>query len=78
VPLESFDPDLVHFGISRAAEALPCKCGGYADKVASTEAECREFGCGRDVPGAECCAAAFSCRLCGGRIRGKREAPEFR
>lgn len=53
-------------------------CGkGYADEAESTLEECQEYGCGRDRPGFECCAAAFVCAACGVRNVGKRAAPEM-
>ena len=51
------------------------KCGFNGDPA--TAAECKRFGCGGDRPGAQCCAAAFACCLCGTRIVGTREAPEM-
>lgn len=69
--------ELVGWSLPRDAEAVPCTCNGYADRVECTAAECREFGCGRDRPGWECCARAFRCRLCGKRFVGSAEAPEM-
>jgi hypothetical protein len=75
---EFYDPAASpHYGIPREAKGLPCKCGGYAAEVAATARECEDYGCGRDRPGSQCCAAAFVCRLCRGRIFGHREAPEM-
>jgi hypothetical protein len=75
---KSYDPaKSPHYGMPRERQALPCNCGGYADRVNSTDEEIDEYGCGRDVPGDECCAAAFVCRVCGGRIVGKCNSPEM-
>lgn len=59
---------------ARGAEAAPCECGGYADRVEATPDEIAEHGCGR---ASECCARAFVCRKCGTRIVGTAEAPEM-
>lgn len=63
--------------LTRGQDAVRCKCGGYAEHVESTIDECREFGCGRDRPGDECCAAAFVCVICGARYAGAYPAPEM-
>lgn len=65
------------YGLPRGADALPCPCGGYAERVDCTADECSTFGCGRDMPGSECCARAFICRTCKKRISGKAGAPEM-
>lgn len=63
--------------IERGVDAVKCDCGGYAGLVESTEEECRNFGCYRDEPGSECCAASFVCCLCAKRHVRRREAPEY-
>ena len=63
--------------VTRGRDAVPCECGGYCDRVDCTTEECREYGCGRDKPGRECCAVAFVCRLCGTRYVGSAEAPDM-
>jgi len=63
--------------IERGQESLPCECGGYCDSVDCTEIECLAFGCGRDTPGSECCAAAFVCRICKTRYAGWQPAPDM-
>lgn len=77
--LDSDTEDLrdIRHNIDRGAVGVPCSCGGYAGAVDSTAEECRQYGCGRDRPGSECCAAAFVCRICGKRIVGSYEAPEI-
>lgn len=64
--------------IERDTDSIPCDCGGYCDSVDCTEEECREYGCGRDAPGSECCARAFVCRLCKKRYPMSAPAPELR
>lgn len=63
--------------LPKGVEAYPCDCGGYCDLVSSTEDECRNFGCGFDRPGHECCARSFVCRICGSRYAGSSESPEM-
>ena len=65
--------------LPREAQGIKCvACGtGYAEIVESTAEECRKYGCGRDRPGWECCAAAFVCAACGVRNVGQRRAPEM-
>lgn len=66
------------WGLLRDTDGIKCPaCGGYADLVISTEAECAEYTCGRDRPGHECCTASFVCSACGARSVGKRAAPEM-
>lgn len=60
--------------VTRDAEAVKCKCGGYADQVEPTKEEMRKYGCGR-MRG--CCSRAFVCSLCGTRLVGSAEAPEM-
>jgi hypothetical protein len=69
--------ELIGRDIERGCKAWRCTCGGYAGRATCTEEECRLYGCGRDVPGSECCAVAFVCGLCGKRYVGAREAPEM-
>ena len=64
----------VENGIRRNAEAIKCKCGGYAERVDCTPEEIEEYGCGRPY---QCCSRAFICSLCGERIVGKADAPEM-
>jgi hypothetical protein len=75
--LWSDDRPNTFYSLPRDKDALRCKCGGYAEAVDSTIEECKEFGCGRDRPGDECCARAFVCVLCGTRYAGSSEAPEM-
>lgn len=68
----------VFYGAPREAEAIECKCGGYAASVDANAEECAEFGCGRDRPGGyQCCARAFVCKVCGARYSGSAEAPDI-
>lgn len=60
--------------VERTANAVPCTCGGYADLVDSTPEEIAAQRCGRSYA---CCARAFVCRLCGERLVGAAEAPDF-
>jgi hypothetical protein len=60
--------------IKRSADAIPCPCGGYADRVDCTQNELELYNCGRSR---ECCARAFVCRVCGKRLVGTAEAPEM-
>lgn len=62
--------------IPREEVGIPCPCGGYADRVACTEAEMREYNCSASKSW-ECCARAFECRLCGTRLVGTAESPEW-
>jgi hypothetical protein len=65
--------------LARDAHGIKCvACGkGYAEEVESTLDECSDYGCGRDRPGMECCAAAFVCAVCGERNVGQRVPPEM-
>ncbi len=64
--------------VSRDAEGVPCECGGYADRVATTEDERKIHGCERDERfGWECCSRAFICRVCKTRIACTAAAPEM-
>lgn len=63
--------------IDRETKAIECGCGGYAGIVDCTEDECNKYGCGRDVPGRECCARAFVCKICGKRFVGAAPAPDM-
>jgi hypothetical protein len=67
------------WGLPRNIEGIKCpSCKtGYAELVSSTEAECHEYGCGRDIPERECCAASFVCAVCSARSVGKRLPPEM-
>lgn len=60
--------------VRRDADATPCECGGYADRVDCTKEEIKEYGCGRSY---ECCSRAFVCRLCKTRLLGKADAPDM-
>ena len=62
--------------IKREIEAVKCDCGGYAEIIDCTKEEIKQYGCGRDRVGDECCARTFLCRICGTRLVGKAEAPE--
>jgi hypothetical protein len=66
------------FSVERSLErndyGIPCKCGGYADRVACTAEEIRQYGCGRSW---ECCSRAFVCRKCNTRYVGQAPAPEM-
>lgn len=77
---EEIAPSTVFAGwtLPRDADGIRCAaCGkGYAERADNTADECRTYGCGRDMPGCECCARAFVCALCGARNVGKAEAPE--
>lgn len=66
-----------HERIARESEAVGCSCGGRARRAGCTEDEIYQYGCGRDRVGAECCARAFVCALCGRRYACKVEAPEM-
>lgn len=57
----------------RGTTAVPCACGGYADKVDATDDEDDRYGCGR----LGCCLGAFKCRLCGKRLLARFPAPEM-
>lgn len=73
----STDRPNTFWGLWRLADAIKCKCGGYAERVDATVEECEEFGCGRDTPSYQCCARAFVCNICGERYHGSAEAPEM-
>ena len=61
--------------VDRDAEGVCCpKCKGYAENAEVTKEEDYEYGCGRFMG---CCSRAFICKLCGARILGKAEAPEY-
>jgi len=62
--------------VEREAKAVPCLCGGYADRVDTSVAERTEYGCHRDLT-FECCARAFVCRVCKVRLVGQAQAPEM-
>ena len=59
--------------LPRGTTAAPCVCGGYAEKVTTSDDEERDFGCWRYG----CCCAAFKCRLCGNRLVARLHAPEM-
>jgi hypothetical protein len=61
--------------LSRSADAAPCPCGGYADRVDLTTEEIKSQSCGQSY---ECCGRAFVCRVCKARLVGEAEAPELR
>lgn len=63
--------------VERNVVAVPCECGGYCDRVECTLEEHREYGCGRDRLGYECCARAFVCRICKRRHVATAEAPDM-
>jgi hypothetical protein len=67
------------FSVERSLErddySIPCKCGGYADRVSCTADEIAKYGCGRPW---ECCSRAFVCRKCKTRYVGTAPAPEMR
>lgn len=63
--------------IERGQSAIKCQCGGFCDRVDCLENECHKFGCGRDMPGRECCAVAFVCCKCATRYAGAQPAPEM-
>jgi hypothetical protein len=67
----------ITYDIKRSADAIPCPCGGYADRVETTTEERDEYGCGFRERLFECCARAFVCRVCGKRLVGTAEAPEM-
>lgn len=60
--------------IKREAGAVPCECGGYADRVPCSSEEIKTQGCSRDY---ECCSRAFVCRICKVRMVGTAEAPDI-
>lgn len=57
----------------RHAAAVACPCGGYADKVDTTEKEDALVGCGARG----CCCGAYKCRICGRRLIARFPAPEM-
>jgi hypothetical protein len=64
--------------LERETEAIECPaCHGFAGRVDCTQQEIDEVGCGRDVPGFECCARAFVCKRCGARYVCRAPAPEM-
>ena len=63
--------------IERGTQYVRCECGAIAVLTSCTEEECDKYGCGRDVPGNECCAVAFLCDKCGKRYVGTKEAPDM-
>jgi hypothetical protein len=60
-------------GIRRDVDAIPCPCGGYADRVDVSQEESAKYGCKNYV---DCCSRAFVCRICKERLVGKADAPE--
>jgi hypothetical protein len=60
--------------VDRFVSAIPCPCGGYADRTCCTAEELERFNCGMPW---ECCARAFVCRACHRRFVGRAEAPEM-
>ena len=73
------DDRIVRHGIKRHAEGVKCDCGGYADRVDTTESERIEFdACGRYRSFKyECCSCAFVCAVCHRRIVGTMSPPEM-
>lgn len=63
--------------VGRGTSAVPCPCGGYADRVKTTEEERELHGCAADSDTWECCARAFLCRVCKKRLVGVADAPEM-
>ena len=62
------------FDIDRGAKSVKCNCGGYAERVECTPDEIIKYDCQLQCG---CCSRAFVCCICGDRIVGKAEAPEF-
>lgn len=60
--------------LKREDNAVPCECGGYADRVGCSPAEIKTQNCSRNY---ECCARAFVCRICETRLIGKAAAPDL-
>lgn len=60
--------------LDRGAEAVKCPCGGYAERVESTQLEKEKYGCGRVF---DCCSRAFVCCVCKTRLVGSAVAPEM-
>lgn len=59
--------------LKRETVGIACvACEGYCDRVAVTEAEEKEHGCGTK----RCCSRAFVCRVCGKRYAGTCDAPD--
>lgn len=67
----------LHKSVGRDVSGVPCDCGGYAERVVTTEEERKRFGCGHDSETSECCARAFLCRICKERLAGSAESPEM-
>jgi hypothetical protein len=63
-------------GLLREANAAPCSCNGYADRMDESPSpdEIKRHDCGRRYA---CCTAVFKCRACGLRFIGKLDAPEM-
>lgn len=58
----------------RGQQGIKCSCGGYAERVDTTDEERKKYGCGRSW---SCCDVAFVCGLCKTRWVGKQPAPEM-
>lgn len=63
------------YKIERNDQHIPCpNCGGFCERVECTDAERKEYGCGRRY---DCCSAAFVCIKCGNRVAVSLPAPEM-
>lgn len=73
------DNPLRFFMMERGAEAIECKCGGFAPRVKCTPAEVKDYDyCGWAASrGGECCSRAFVCKVCKTRYAGSAQAPDM-